>query len=111
MNNLLFRLGAISAASSVAIQALGGHKPWDVDRKFIFSKAFELHITSALGMMLCSFRRSKASNLAGLLLLAGSILFSGFAYYRCFNNDRKYNFLMPSGGGSIIIGWTILALS
>jgi uncharacterized membrane protein YgdD (TMEM256/DUF423 family) len=111
MNNLLFRLGALSAASSVAIQAVGGHKPWDVDRKLIFSKAFELHITSALGMIICSFRKSKTSSIAGILFLAGTILFSGFAYYRCFYNDRKYNFLMPPGGGSIIFGWTVLALS
>jgi uncharacterized membrane protein YgdD (TMEM256/DUF423 family) len=111
MNNLFFRLGALSAGSSVIIQAIGGHKPWDIDRKLIFNKAFELHITSAIGMMLSAFRyKSYYSLIPGSLLLAGTILFSGPAYYRCFKDDRKYNYLMPLGGSCIIFGWILLAV-
>ena len=112
MNNWLFRLGALNAASSVAIQAIGGHKPWDIDRKLIFNKAFDLHLSSSLGMMLCSLKaKTLKTTIPGILLLVGSALFSGFAYYRCFSNDRKYNFLMPPGGSCIILGWILLAFS
>ena len=110
MNHWLFRLGAINAAASVLIQAVGGHKPWEIDRKLIFNKAFDLHISSSIGMMLCAFKANGPySSIPGVLLLVGSGLFSGFAYYRCFYNDRKYNQMMPIGGSSIILGWLLLA--
>ena len=112
MNNWLFRLGALNAASSVAIQAVGGHKPWDIDRKLIFNKAFDLQLSSSIGMMICAFKaKNWITTIPGILFFLGSILFSGFAYYRCFNNDRKYNFLMPAGGSCIIFGWILLAFS
>ena len=111
MNNFLFRLGALSAASSIAVQAIGGHNPWDIDRKLIFSKAFELHLSSAIGMILCSNRKSKRALFSGILFLTGTIMFSGFAYYRCFKNERRFNYLMPPGGSSIILAWFLLALS
>ena len=110
MSKLLFKLGALNAASSVIIQAVGGHKPWEIDRKLVFQKAFDLHMTSAIGMMLCSFKSGKFVLVPGLLFLGGSILFSGFAYYRCFYNDRSLNYLMPAGGSMIISGWILLAL-
>ena len=110
MSGLFFRLGALNAASSVAIYAMGSHRPWDIDRKMIFNKAFELHITSAIGMMLCTLKSAKYGMLPALLLLAGCVLFSGIGYYRCFSNDKKYNYLMPAGGVCVISGWGLLAL-
>lgn len=112
MSKLLFRLGALHAGSSIAIQAIGGHQPWDIDRKLIFQKAFDLHISSAIGMILCSFKpKTKFILVPGGLLFVGSLLFSGFAYYRCFKNDRKFNYMMPPGGSCIIAGWILMAFS
>ena len=107
MSALLWKLGAISAGSSVAIAAAGGHKPWEVDRKLTFNTAFTLHLSSAIGMMLASAR---GATIPGYILLVGSGLFSFTSYYRCMNNDKKYNYLMPYGGSLIILSWAAMAL-
>jgi uncharacterized membrane protein YgdD (TMEM256/DUF423 family) len=111
MINILFRLGCLNAGASVAIAAAGGHKPWEIDRKMTFKTATDLHMTSSIGMLISSFRSSQLALISGLLFLIGSCLFSGSAYYRCFKDNKKYNYLMPPGGSMIIMGWLFLALS
>ena len=109
MNAFLFRLGSINAASSVIISAIGGHKPWEADRKFTFSTSFNLHMSSSIGMMFCSYKTTYTALFTGLLFMIGSGLFCGAATYRCFYDDKKYNYLMPPGGSMIISAWTLLA--
>lgn len=113
MNTLFWRLGAFSAGSSIALQAYAGHKPWTLEKKNVFSKGWEIQISSALGLMLLSrlkSKKNKVKNLAGFALFLGSLIFSGILYYRCFNDDPSYNRLMPYGGGSVILGWILTAL-
>jgi len=111
MNNIFFRIGSLNAATSIIISAIGGHKPWELDRKLTFNTAFNLHITSSIGMIISSYRTTNVAFLSATLFLIGSSLFSGVAYYRCFSNDKKFNRLMPSGGSMIILAWCLLALS
>lgn len=111
MNSLLWRLGAISAGSSIAIQAYGGHRPWTLEKKMVFTKAWEVQFSSAVGMMLLATykHRGKLRIIGGLSLFAGSLIFSGLLYYRCFNEDKNLNYLMPYGGGAVMLGWVVLA--
>jgi uncharacterized membrane protein YgdD (TMEM256/DUF423 family) len=111
MSSLLLRIGSINAASSIIIQAIGSHKPWEDERKYILTKAFEMHMSSAIGMILCSNRIGNTALCAGSLMFIGSLLFSGIAYYRCFKNDKQYNYLMPYGGSLLILSWILLGLS
>ncbi len=111
MNSFLFRFGALNAGTSVIISAVGGHKQWEESRKSVFTTAYNLHMTSSIGMMISSTRFSSFGVISGLLLFAGASLFSGTAYYRCFTDDKKHNYLMPYGGMGIISGWLLLALS
>ena len=111
MSGLFFRLGALNAGASVLIYAMGSHRPWEAERKMIFTKAFEMQMSSSIGMMLCSITaKNKMSLIPALLLFIGSSLFSGFAYNRCFNDDKKYNYIMPVGGMCIISGWGMMVL-
>ena len=107
MNSLLWKLGSLSAGSSVAIAAAGGHKPWEIERKMTFNTAFILHLSSSIGMLLSS---SKVALLPGYLFLIGLCLFSFPAYYRCAKDSKQYNYLMPYGGSCIILAWTALAI-
>ena len=50
----------------------------------------------------------KIKALGGISLMLGSLIFSGLIYYRCFTDDKSYNYLMPYGGGSTILGWLML---
>ena len=111
MNSLFWRFGALSAGSSIAIQAYGGHKPWTVEKKLIFQKGFDIQMSSALGVMILSHYKlkSKLRLVVGFSFIFGSLIFSSIVYYRCFTDDKKFNFLMPYGGGSVILGWVLLA--
>lgn len=107
MNSLFWKLGSISAGSSVIIAAAGGHKPWEIDRKMVFNTAFILHLSSSIGILLCSMRNA---NVPGCLFLLGIGMFSFTSYYRCVNDNKQYNYLMPYGGSMIILAWLTLAL-
>jgi len=111
MNSLFWRLGALSAGSSIAIQAFGGHKPWSLEKKAVFSKAWEIQFSSAVGMMLLANykHKGKLRIAGGLGLFAGSIIFSAILYYRCFYEDTQYNRFMPYGGCLVMGSWLLLA--
>ena len=111
MNSLFWRLGALSAGSSIAIQAYGGHRPWTLEKKMVFAKAWEVQFSSAIGMMLLANykHKGKLRIAGGLALFAGSLIFSGILYYRCFYDDKGFNYLMPYGGGAVMAGWVLLA--
>jgi len=111
MNSILWRLGALSAGSSIAIQAYGGHRPWTLEKKMVFSKAWEVQFSSAVGLMLLANykHKGKLRIASGVGLLAGSLIFSGLLYYRCFYEDKSYNYITPFGGGAVIAGWVLLA--
>ena len=107
MNSLLWKIGSISAGSSVLIAAAGGHKPWEIERKLTFNTAFILHLSSSIGILLSS---SRNACFPGYLFLVGLALFSFTSYYRCLKDNKQYNFLMPYGGSLIILGWLSMAL-
>ena len=107
MNSFLWKIGSLSAASSVIIAAAGGHKPWEIERKLTFNTAFNLHLSSSIGILLAS---SRNAHVPGLLFLLGISLFSFTSYYRCLKDNKQYNYLMPYGGTLIILGWLSIAL-
>jgi uncharacterized membrane protein YgdD (TMEM256/DUF423 family) len=110
MNSLLWKLGAFNIAGCIAAKAAGGHKPWDEKRKGTFSSVTQLHLVNGIGLMLASFQKTSGLlGLTSLLLLLGTGLFCGAGYYRCFTDKTNYNFLMPVGGSSMIVGWLLMA--
>lgn len=108
-NKLFFSLGCLNFASCIIISGYGQHKtqPLDDSTKRVFDLSTNHHAFASLGMILSSL---KANPIPGLLFFGGSIMFSGILYYRCFNNDRRYNYLMPYGGGMHIGAWIALAI-
>jgi uncharacterized membrane protein YgdD (TMEM256/DUF423 family) len=111
MSSLLWRLGALNVAGSIIIQAAGGHKPWDEKVKGTFRTAAQLHMVSGIGLMLCSFKSLNIiAYISSILLVLGTVSFCGTGYYRCFTDSTKYNYLMPIGGSSMILGWLLMAL-
>ena len=105
LNLNLFRIGCINSALSILIASAGGHNPWDEERKRLFSLANNHHMFSSFGILAASLR---SKTIPVILFLVGSGLFSGILYYRCFENNRSMNYLMPIGGVSNILGWMLL---
>ena len=108
VSNLYWKIGCLGLSSAVVLSAYGAHKPYEEDRRKVFETASKYHFYSSFGLLLCSIKNAR---LAGLLVLLGGGVFSGVAYYRVFKNDKKYNYLMPYGGGSLIISFLVLAFS
>jgi uncharacterized membrane protein YgdD (TMEM256/DUF423 family) len=111
MNSFLWKFGALNVGASIAIQAAGGHKPWDEKRKSTFKTASQLHMFTGVGLMMLSFRATNNISLISTgLLLAGTGIFCGVCYYRCFKDDTRFNSYMPIGGSAMILGWLLMAL-
>jgi uncharacterized membrane protein YgdD (TMEM256/DUF423 family) len=111
-NSLFWKLGAFSAGSSIALQAYAGHKPWSMEKKLVFCRGWEVQFSSAIGMMLLANYKQHKGKLriaAGAALGLGSILFSHIFYYRCFYDDKRFNHLIPYGGGLNMGGWILMA--
>lgn len=107
-SSLLWKLGCFNAAFAIICASIGGHKPWDEERKRIYSKGVNLHLFSSVGIILSSF---KYNYICGFGFLLGSLLFCCTAYYRCFKDDKSFNKLMPIGGSLFIFSWLLLAFA
>lgn len=106
LSPLIWKIGCVNAAVAVIMASAGGHKPWDENRKQVYSKGITHHYLASVGLILSSL---KASNFCALLFFLGTLLFSFTIYYRCFKDDTKFNKLMPIGGTCFILGWLSLA--
>lgn len=85
------------------------HYEWDATRRqsFIFAQIY--HFAAASGLMYAG-SRGKARWAPGALLLAGTLLFSGTVYHRCFTGERHYaHRLAPAGGVCLMAGFLVLA--
>jgi uncharacterized membrane protein YgdD (TMEM256/DUF423 family) len=108
---LFWKFGALNICSAIIIQGAGSHNySWEQDRKNILNMSAQLHTTNSIGIMLCSLKPTNLATLSALLFTTGIFMFSGIAYYRAFKNDKSYNYLMPTGGTTMILGWLVLAL-
>lgn len=104
----LWYAGCGSAAFSVIMASLGGHKKdEDPYRIRVFDLASKYGLINA-GAILFSSIYSKTIY-PGICFLAGTVLFTGPIYASYFKKIEKTKILMPIGGLSIIAGWILLA--
>lgn len=117
MKSAFIFIGAISAALSVAIGALGAHKLNPIlkasGKLEAFRTASEYQMYHALAMLavgiLVLVWPSKNWSTAGWLFLSGSILFSGSIYILCFQPYKWLGPITPIGGLLFIGGWLVIA--
>jgi uncharacterized membrane protein YgdD (TMEM256/DUF423 family) len=109
---LFVALGALSAAASVALGAYGAHGLPD-DAAVTWGKAVDYHALHAIGLVLVGLLAGRwpgpAVRVAGGLLLAGTLLFSGSLYLLVLTGVRGLGWLTPFGGMSFMLGWLALA--
>ena len=119
-------VGSFSAAIAVGLGAFGAHglENW-LDDNFPENAAKRLanwktgatyQIYHSLGMifvgLLANFSgRRKLLNAAGVLMLAGILLFSGMLYAWVLTDSRTMVMIVPLGGLCFILGWGTLAIA
>ena len=109
-------VGVVSAALAVAFGAFGAHALRDrvtPDLANVFEVGARYHMYHALGLIGVAWMASRwpgvATNAAGWLFVAGTILFSGSLYAMTLTGQRWLGAITPLGGVAFIAGWLALA--
>lgn len=118
MANLIFALGAISGAVSVAFGAFGAHAlrsrlPADRLNSLEIAVRYQMFHAIALVAVGLAVPRYASSDLvlaSGWLFIVGTILFSGSLYILALTGKRWLGAITPLGGLALISGWLCLAL-
>jgi uncharacterized membrane protein YgdD (TMEM256/DUF423 family) len=116
MNKTLLAAGAISGAVAVAAGAFGAHALKDrlTDKALsVFETAARYQMYHALAIVLCAALASSlpGAKLAGWLMQAGIVLFSGSLYALALTDVKTLGAITPLGGLAFIAGWVWLAIS
>jgi uncharacterized membrane protein YgdD (TMEM256/DUF423 family) len=110
---LFVSLGALAAALGVALGAFGAHAlkaRLSADMLAVWQTAVQYHLWHALGLVAIGLLAqhlpaSGPLRLAGWLMLAGIVLFSGSLYVLAASGVRWLGAVTPFGGGCLIAGW------
>lgn len=110
---LFLLAGTLFAGLGVALGAFGAHGL----RKIVDARLLEVYETAVLyqflhaiallvaGLWLRQAGPSRALNLAGLLWMAGILLFSGSLYLYVLTGQHLLAMVTPFGGTLFILGW------
>ena len=114
---LFVSLGAIAAALGVALGAFGAHalkSRLSAEMLAVWQTAVQYHLWHALGLIAIGLLAqhlpaSGPVRLAGWLILAGIVLFSGSLYVLAATGTRWLGAVTPFGGACFIAGWLVVA--
>jgi len=114
---LFVSLGALAAALGVVLGAFGAHAlkaRLPAEMLAVWQTAVQYHLWHALGLigvglLVQHLPASGPVRLAGWLMLAGIVLFSGSLYVLALSGARWLGAITPFGGACFIIGWLALA--
>ncbi len=109
-------IGSILAALGVIFGAFGAHALKDIlinyNRTDTFDTAVKYHFYHAFGLIIMGILSNqfpdKNFNIAGHLMLAGVIIFSGSLYILCLTNIKWLGAVTPLGGLLMILGWSFI---
>jgi len=112
------RVASLFMFLAIALGAFGAHglkgklTPHSLD---IYHTAVFYHVIHALGLFVIAWiatvNLDRKVQMAGILLLAGMILFSGSLYCLAVTNLSWLGMITPLGGILLMSGWLLLAFS
>ncbi|MBI4986132.1 MAG: DUF423 domain-containing protein [Rhodocyclales bacterium] len=114
---LFLALGALSAAASVVLGAAAAHMAnLQVGTTLpLFQTALQYHQFHALGLLIVGLVASNHPSsrwflAAGILMIVGTLLFSGNLYLRSIAGFNDWHAVTPYGGAAYIGSWLLLAI-
>ncbi|MHA7967046.1 DUF423 domain-containing protein [Paenibacillus sp. CAU 1782] len=115
----LLLLGSACMAIAVILGAFGGHalkRKLAPDKLDVYLIGIQYHIAHALGLLLLGALSPALVNgdliqLAGWLLFAGIVLFSGSLYALALTGVKRLGIITPLGGLSFIAGWVVVVIA
>jgi uncharacterized membrane protein YgdD (TMEM256/DUF423 family) len=116
MERLWFGLGAVSALLAVALGAFGAHAlraRLSPDNLAVFQTGVQYQMFHGLALLAVAYAAGRWGGAlplwAGILFLAGTVLFSGSLYLLTLTGARVLGPLTPVGGLAFLAGWVCLA--
>ena len=113
---LLILAGSINMFVAVAAGAFGAHglkKILSADLLAVWQTAVTYQIAHALGLLAIALLmprlRSGPAKWAGILMLAGIVIFSGSLYALALTGIRALGAITPIGGAAFLLSWALLA--
>ena len=118
MARLLLFLGALNGLLALALGAFGAHALRDriaAELLTVFQTAVQYHQMHALGLLavgLLALRHPSAwLTGSGLLMIGGTLLFSGSLYLLALTGVRGLGMVTPFGGGALLLAWVALSIA
>jgi uncharacterized membrane protein YgdD (TMEM256/DUF423 family) len=124
MNRTFTLLSAIWGSLGVSLGAMGAHGVqralegaddaakrlgwWETAARYHLIHALALGLVAVLAAQLPG---SKLPRVAGVLFVAGTLLFSGSLYVMALTNARALGAVTPFGGVCFITGWVLCAVA
>ena len=110
--------GAVLAAIAVGMGAFGAHglrTQLSTEMMTVYKTATDYHMYHALGLLLVGimaklFPASTMLTWAGIMMIAGILLFSGSLYILSISGIRWLGAITPFGGMAFILAWIFLVL-
>jgi uncharacterized membrane protein YgdD (TMEM256/DUF423 family) len=113
---LLILAGSINMFVAVAAGAFGAHglkKILSAELLAVWQTAVTYQIAHALGLLAIALLmprlRSGPAKWAGILMLAGIVIFSGSLYALALTGIRALGAITPVGGAAFLLSWALLA--
>jgi len=115
----LIILGSIMMFLAVALGAFGAHalkRKLSADMIKIYETGVQYHLIHGLGIILIGLLADRLESsslvmLAGWLMFAGIILFSGSLYTLSVTGIRKLGAITPLGGIAFLAGWVMIIIA
>lgn len=112
-------LGSVGMLLAVALGAFGAHvlkKALTPELMAVYETAVNYHFIHALGLLAVGLLAlhlpdSGALRWAGILMVAGLLLFSGSLYALSLSGIRELGAITPVGGAALLAAWLLLAVA
>lgn len=119
MLRLFLFCGSVSGFLAVALGAFGAHVlrgKLHPDMFTVYQTAVQYHFYHTAGLFIVALAGhflgdSPFVRLAGWLMLAGIVLFSGSLYAMCFSGITRFGAVTPFGGLAFLAAWAFLAIA
>jgi len=113
----LIRLGGFAMMFGVALGAFGAHAlkaRLTPDVLAIYETGVRYHLVHGLAVFVAAWLagedQTRSARLAGILFVAGILLFSGSLYLLALTGVRSFGAITPIGGLAWIAAWGLIAL-
>ncbi len=111
-------IGCLFLATAGALAAFGFHGPAEIltpEKRASWAWAVEMQFYHGGGLLLVGILADRLGKSwfirgAGVLMIAGILIFSGLIYGQTLGMPEALGQIVPTGGGMLMLSWVLLAI-